>query len=192
MSCGPALLAAVFEAMTNRRKILQAASAALIVPAQAVEAAETKKAPLDSEKFRRAVVMGDLPTAVSLLDRDSALRYARDAAGISVYTLACLNGQGKVAEELIRRGLVLDIFEAAVSGNSSRATELSKGDSGIAQHRLPDGRTPLHLAVLAAKSEMVVFFAMKGADLSAGPESPLLAAVDHPDRPKQPTCRYFY
>jgi ankyrin repeat protein len=170
--------------MTNRRKILQAASAALIAPAEAVEAAETKKAPLDSEKFRRAVVMGDLPTVVSLLDRDSALRYARDDAGISVYTLACLNGQAKIAEELIRRGLVLDVFEAAVSGNSARATELSKGDSGIAHHSLPDGRTPLHLAAEAAKYEMVVFFAMKGADLSAGPESPLLAAVDHPDRAK--------
>jgi uncharacterized protein len=177
--------------MTNRRKILQAASAALIVPAEAVVAAETQKAPLDSEKFRRAVVTGDLPTVVSLLDRDSALRYARDAAGISVYTLACLNGQGKIAEELVRRGLVLDIFEAAVSGNSSRATELSKGDSGIAQHRLPDGRTPLHLAAQAAKSEMVVFFAMRGADLSAGPESPLLAAVDHPDRAKATEMSVF-
>src|SRR5580704_7305039 len=184
MSCAPGAACSRFEAMTNRRKILQAASAALIAPAEAVEATETKKAPLDSEKFRRAVVMGDLQTVVSLLDRDSALRYARDDAGISVYTLACLNGQAKIAEELIRRGLVLDVFEAAVSGNSARATELSKGDSGIAHHSLPDGRTPLHLAAEAAKYEMVVFFAMKGADLSAGPESPLLAAVDHPDRAK--------
>jgi ankyrin repeat protein len=167
--------------MTSRRTVLQAASAAFLTTAEAGEINEHNKAPLDSEKFRQAVVAGDLPTVTSLLDRDSALRYARDAAGVSVYTLACLNGQAKIAEELTRRGLVLDTFEAAVSGNTERATELSKDDAGIAHHRLPDGRTPLHLAAEAGHPQMVVFFSTKGADLSAGPESPLLAAVNHPD-----------
>ena len=172
-----------FEPMTSRRKVLQAASSAFITTAEAAETSEKKKV-LDSEKFRRAVVDGDLPTVVSLLDRDSALRYARDTAGVSVYTLAHLSGQTTVAEELSRRGVVLDIFEAAVSGNSARATELSKDDPGIAHHRLPDGRTPLHLAAQAGHPDMVVLFAMKGADLSAGHESPILAAVDHSDRTK--------
>ena len=117
-----------------------------------------------------------------MLDRDPALRYARDADGVSVYTLACLKGQAKIAEQIAGRGLVLDIFEAAVSGDNKRATELAKDDPGLAHHRLPDGRTPLHLATEAGKPAMVIFFAMKGADLSAGPESPLLAAVNHPDR----------
>lgn len=170
--------------MTSRRHILQAATAAFAITAEAGETTETKHAPLDSEKFRRAVVEGNLSTVISMLDRDPALRYARDATGVSVYTLACLKGQVKIAEELVRRGVVLDAFEAAVSGNSARATELSKDDPGIAHHRLPDGRTPLHLAAQAGHPDMVVFFAMKGADLSAGPESPLLTAVDHPDHAK--------
>ena len=67
------------------------------------------------------------------------------------------------------------------SGDSKRANELAKDDPGLAHHRLPDGRTPLHLAAEAGKPALVMFFAMKGADLSAGPESPLLAAVNHPD-----------
>ena len=171
--------------MTTRRTILQAAGAALATTANAAESTENKKAaPLDSERFRRAVVEGDLATVVALLDRDSALRYARDAAGVSVYTLACLNGQTKIAEELARRGLALDAFEAAASNNGARAAELAKDDPGIAQHRLPDGRTPLHLAAEAGHPEMVIFFSTKGADLSAGPESPLLAAVNHPDHAK--------
>jgi ankyrin repeat protein len=170
--------------MTSRRTILQAASAAFITTAEAGETTETKKAELDSEKFRQAVIGGDLPTVISLLDRDSALRYARDAAGVSVYTLACLHGQSKIAEELVKRGLALDAFEAAASGNSARATELSKDDPGIAHHRLPDGRTPIHLAAETGRPEMVIFFSMKGADLSAGPESPLLAAVNYPDHAK--------
>ena len=161
--------------MINRREILLAVGSAGTLAAG--DAAST----LDSEKFRKAVLAGDLPTVASLLGRDPALRYARDADGVSVYTLACLSGHAKVAEELAARGLVLDIFEAAVSGDSKRANEIAKDDPGLAKHRLPDGRTPLHLAAEAGKPAMVIFFAMKGADLSAGPESPLLASVNHPD-----------
>ena len=117
-----------------------------------------------------------------MLDRDPALRYARDADGVSVYTLACLKNQPKIAEVIAGRGLTLDIFEAAASGDSKRAAEIAKDDPGLAHHRLPDGRTPLHVAAEAGKPALVIFFAMKGADLSAGPESPLLAAVNHPDR----------
>jgi ankyrin repeat protein len=181
--------------MTNRREILLAAGAAgMLAGGEAGEtkpAAHPKDSPLDSEKFRQAVVAGDVPAVTSMLDRDPALRYARNADGVSVYTLACLKGQPKVAEELARRGLVLDSFEAAVTGNSKRAAELAKDDPGVAHHRLPDGRTPLHLATEAGKQDMVIFFAMKGADLSAAPESPLLAAVDHPDRATAAEMSWF-
>lgn len=169
--------------MTNRREILLAAGAAGMLAGGAP--AETNTTPLDSEKFRQAVLADDLPAVISMLQRDPALRYARDADGVSVYTLACLKNRPKVAEEIAGRGLVkglvLDIFEAAAAGDSKRANEIAKDDPGLAHHRLPDGRTPLHLAAEAGKPALVTFFAMKGADLSGGPESPLLAAVDHPD-----------
>jgi ankyrin repeat protein len=167
--------------MTNRREILLAAGAAGMLAGGEPGPNTSKQATLDSEKFRQAVVSGDLPTVTSMLDRDPALRYSRDAAGVSVYTLACLKSQLKIAEELAGRGLVPDVFEAAASGDSKRANEIAKDDPGLAHHRLPDGRTPLHLAAKAGKPALVTFFAMKGADLSAGPESPLLAAVDYPD-----------
>jgi ankyrin repeat protein len=165
--------------MTNRREILLAAGAAGML--RTGEAGETRQAPLDSEKFRQAVVTGDLPTVLSMLDRDPALRYARDAGGVSVYTLACLQGHASIAEAMAGRGLVLDIFEAAASGDNKRANDLAKDDPGLAHHRMPDGRTPLHLAAEAGKPALVTFLAMKGADLSAGPDSPLLAAADYPD-----------
>jgi len=141
-----------------------------------------KGAPLDSEKFRGAVLAGDLATVTAMLDRDPALKYERDPDGVSVYVLACLHGQTKVAEELAKRGLVQDAFEVAVSGDQKRAAELAKQDAGIVNHRLPDGRTPLHLAAEAGKPDMVIFFGSQGADMSAGPESPLLAAVNCADR----------
>ena len=136
---------------------------------------------LDSERFRAAVLAGDLAIMKQMLDRDPALRYSRDASGVSVYTLACLSGRTAAAEELIRRGLILDILEAAASGNVPRATEIAKQNSGIAFERSADGRTPMHFAAAGGRYEMVVFLMMRGADLSAGPESPLLAALDQPN-----------
>src|SRR5260370_567164 len=169
---------------TRRSFVLAAAATPVVASAQNADTKPVESSAhahsLDSEKFRGAVGAGDIAAAVQLLDRDPALRYSRDAEGNSVYTLACLHGQTKIAEELTRRGLALDIFEAAVSGNVQRATELAKDDPGIGHHRSPDGRTPLHFAAAAGKPEMVIFLVTKGADLSAGPESPLLAAVDHP------------
>jgi ankyrin repeat protein len=77
-----------------------------------------------------------------------------------------------------------DIFEAAASGNVKRATELANENPWIAKLRSSDGRTPLHYAVAGGQTEIIFFVTMKGADLSAGPESPLLAAVDFPDHVK--------
>src|SRR5258708_11105663 len=170
--------------INSRRELLLAVGAAGV--AITGEAADTKptqdkSTALDSEKFRQAVLAGDLATITSMLDRDPALRYARDADGVSVYTLACLKGQAKITEELVRRGLVLDIFEAAASGNTGEVNDLAKDNALMARHYLPDGRTPLHIAAAAGKPDMVTLISTKGADLSAGPESPLLTALNHPD-----------
>jgi ankyrin repeat protein len=75
----------------------------------------------------------------------------------------------------------MDIFQAAAKGDISRATEMAKLNPAIALLRSPDGRTALHYATAAGQTAMVFFLTTQGADLSAGPESPLLAAVDYPD-----------
>lgn len=74
-----------------------------------------------------------------------------------------------------------DIFVAAAAGDIARVTELIAADPLIVRSRSTDGRTPLHYAAAAGKTEMVSFLLGKGAELSAGAESPLLAAVDFPD-----------
>jgi ankyrin repeat protein len=75
----------------------------------------------------------------------------------------------------------MDIFEAARKGDIPRATELAKLNPAIARLRSGDGRTALHYAVEGGQPAMIMFLTTLGADLSAGPESPLLAAVDYPD-----------
>jgi uncharacterized protein len=74
-----------------------------------------------------------------------------------------------------------DIFQAAYKGDIPRATELAKLNPAIARLRSPDGRRPLHYAVAGGQTAMIFFLSTQGADLSAGPESPLLTAVDYPD-----------
>src|SRR5579872_5231132 len=75
----------------------------------------------------------------------------------------------------------LDVFQAAYKGDIPRATELAKWNPAIARLRSADGRTPLHFAVEGGQPAMIMFLTMQGADLSAGPESPLLTAVGYPD-----------
>ena len=74
-----------------------------------------------------------------------------------------------------------DIFEAAFRGDLKRATALADQNPAIARLRSGDGRTPLHYAASGGQPDMIMFLTVKGADLSAGPESPLLAAVGHAD-----------
>ncbi|PYT12945.1 MAG: hypothetical protein DMG59_21905 [Acidobacteria bacterium] len=171
--------------MTNtRRKFLASsvgAGALLGAPQHPSGSPAVPRDALDSEKFRAAVLQGDLQTVIEYLDRDPALLYSRDVRGTSVYTLACLTGQKRVAQAFEARGLILDIFEAAVSGNVRRATEICNVTPGIIHVRSAGGQTPLHYAASAGQVAMVNFLNAQGADLSAGPESPLLTVAEYPD-----------
>src|SRR5215468_5665832 len=74
-----------------------------------------------------------------------------------------------------------DIFQAAVAGDVARVKELLDANPLLARSRSTDGRTPLHYAMAAGNLELVNLLVARGAELSAGPESPLLAAIDLPD-----------
>jgi ankyrin repeat protein len=74
-----------------------------------------------------------------------------------------------------------DIFQAIVSGNIALMTQLLDADPQLARSRSADGRTPLHYACATGNLEMVTRIVTRGGELSAPPESPLLAAIDLPD-----------
>jgi ankyrin repeat protein len=74
-----------------------------------------------------------------------------------------------------------DVFQAIAAGDVKLATELLDADPLLARARSTDGRTPLHYATAAGNLEMVTRLATRGAELSAPPESPLLAGIDLPD-----------
>ena len=79
------------------------------------------------------------------------------------------------------RAFAPDIFEAAATGNMERAKELCTAAPGIVNLRSDDGRTPLHYAAAAGQVEMIGYLNSQGADLSAGPESPMIAVADYAD-----------
>lgn len=74
-----------------------------------------------------------------------------------------------------------DVFQAITSGNISLMTQLLDADPLLSRSRSADGRTPLHYACAAGNLEMVTRIATRGGELSAPPESPLLAAIDRSD-----------
>src|SRR5271170_5294014 len=74
-----------------------------------------------------------------------------------------------------------DIFQAAAAGDLARCTELLTADAELVRSRSSAGYTPLHFAAGAGKPDMVMFLLTRGAELSAGTESPLIAAVDFAD-----------
>jgi ankyrin repeat protein len=60
-------------------------------------------------------------------------------------------------------------------------TQLLDADPQLSRSRSADGRTPLHYACATGNLEMVTRIVTRGGELSAPPESPLLAAIDRPD-----------
>ncbi|HEX7186050.1 MAG TPA: ankyrin repeat domain-containing protein [Thermoanaerobaculia bacterium] len=142
--------------------------------------------PLDSQRFRQAVVAGDLATIQRYLERDPALAFSRDEKGRSVFALAHLAGHAAVAEALRPRLDGLDLVEAVLAGDAKRAGELLEKFPRLVNELHPVGRTAVHVAVARGRLDLLFSFLRAGPDFnlpSAEPEglTPLRLAVDHPE-----------
>ena len=84
-----------------------------------------------------------------------------------------------------------EIFEAAAAGDVPRATNLVKADPQVVRSRLADGRTPLHFATAAGRPAMVTFLVSQGAEINAGKETALIAAVDCADHEAASEMSWF-
>jgi len=74
-----------------------------------------------------------------------------------------------------------DLFQAAAKGDAKRITEILDAAPETVRSRAADGRTPLHFATAAGQVEATTLLISKGAEINAGPEAPLLAAIDFPE-----------
>ncbi len=90
-------------------------------------------------------------------------------------------GAALAAAPALAQDGIPELCRAASSGDMARARALLKENPERVHERAPDGRTPMHFAAEGGHPEMVILMLGSGADLDAGPEPALLAAVNHPD-----------
>jgi ankyrin repeat protein len=109
----------------------------------------------ETDGFRRAVLNGDLKAVQQGLERDPALLYSRDAHGQSVYLLACYAERTAVASFFESKGLELDVYEAAAGGKVDRVNALLRAAPGMVNMPNLAGDTPLHVAALCRRSEVI-------------------------------------
>ncbi len=93
--------------------------------------------------------------------------YTRDEKGRSSFLLACLEGNEKEKEALLKNGVALDLHEAAAAGDNQRVEALLTRSPGSANHRDLQDATPLHYAAACGQMAMANLLLMKGADLAA-------------------------
>jgi ankyrin repeat protein len=93
--------------------------------------------------------------------------YARDHSGRSAFLVACLEGRDAEKESLRKRGLVLDLHEAAAAGDTARVEAILVRNPGSVNHRDLQDATPIHYAAACGQIAVANILLMKGADLGA-------------------------
>jgi ankyrin repeat protein len=112
--------------------------------------------------------------------------YGRDDRGRSLFLLACLERNQAQIDDALRRGIVLDIHEAAAAGQTKRVEEILALNPGSVGSRDLLGAAPMHYAAACGQLATANVLLAKGADLSvaaAGLDgaTPLHFAASLPD-----------
>ena len=119
-----------------------------------------------------AVHQGDMAVV------DALLEIGADIDGRSHWwagSFGVLDGNPKIAAQMIERGATVDINAAAHLGMIDRARQLLDADPSLANHRGGDGQTPLHVA---ATVEMADLLLDRGVNVNA-------RDIDHESTPAQ-------
>ncbi len=93
--------------------------------------------------------------------------YGRDDQGRSLFLTACLAHNQTEIYEALRRGIILDIHEAAAAGQTKRVEEILAMNAGSVGHRDLQGATPMHYAAACGQVAVANILLAKGANLSA-------------------------
>ena len=120
-----------------------------------------------SQEFLDAATCGDVSKVRAMLQSDPSLARARDENGVSVIMKSTYYGKKAVVAALLDTGIELDVFEAAATGQTERASSLIGKDPSLLNAYSSDGFTPLGFAVFFGQSELVKALLKAGADVNA-------------------------
>jgi ankyrin repeat protein len=121
-------------------------------------------APDPAGELLEAVKTGDLGQVERRLEASPGLLSARTPEGTSAILLALYYQRPAIAEAFVRRGAILDIFDASALGDAARVRALLAEEPARANGFAPDGFFPLGLAAFFGHAQAVRALLAGGAD----------------------------
>jgi uncharacterized protein len=134
------------------------------------------------QALRKAIRSNDVAAAREILDKNPELALARPKNELSALLVAGYARSNAIVRNLLGRGVLPDVFEAAVLGDTQGLTRILSEDRSAASSFSHDGWTPLHIAVGFGQLEAARILLDHGAPLDAVSRNgirnqPLQAAV---------------
>ena len=119
-----------------------------------------------AQAFFDAIAKGDASAVEALLTQQPKLAAARNDQGVSAVLTALYNQQREIVDRILLAAAVLDIFDAAATGQLERLRTLLDDDATLANAEASDGARPLHLACFFGQTEAARLLLDSGADVS--------------------------
>ena len=132
-----------------------------------------------SEHFLEAIKEGSLKTVYELLEKQPDLLNAKDEKGVSALLWASYRGHGEITDLLVRKGVNLNIFEAATLGSTEKVQRYLEGDPSLALEFSADGFTALGLASFFGHVEIATLLLKAGADPGLASKNPMRVTPLH-------------
>ena len=110
------------------------------------------------------VAKGDISAVDALLTQQPKLAAARNDQDVSAVLTALYNQQRTIADRLLLAAPVLDVFDAAATGQLERLRTLLDDDATLANAEASDGARPLHLACFFGQTDAAKLLLEYGAD----------------------------
>ncbi|HVU13743.1 MAG TPA: ankyrin repeat domain-containing protein [Phototrophicaceae bacterium] len=123
-------------------------------------------------EFLKAVQAGQREQVAQMLDADPMLINTTNANGVSALLLAVYSGERALADDLIARGVLLNVFEAAAANQVDRLKALLDADPALANAYAPDGFQPLGLAAFFGHFEAARLLLERGAPINSPSRNP--------------------
>jgi ankyrin repeat protein len=111
-----------------------------------------------------AVTSRDLARVQELLDADQPLVATPTDQGDSPVLMSVYIGAKDITTLLLSRGVELNMYEAAATGNTARVREVLEADKSVIDALSHDGWTALHLAAFFGHLETAAYLVESGAD----------------------------